>query len=300
MNTQNKKLFISAVLSAALGIIGALLLAFGGAYEFDAPFGYFQTGSLYSVCLYAVLALGVILGLYLWISERKTAAGARLLPSCGAVPVISAVCGAAVLLSTVYDFLDKAGRQPEQYAAVTYISWIFSIIAAISLFCTAFSGKKEPTALPCLLSFFPPLYFASLVLTDYFDRSVAVNSPVKVIIQITFIAFMLMLTAEAGINLGRAKVYPRYLFTLCAATVLGGAAGIGGLVLHFCKISFPISLMDSVLFTLFALYSAVRLFCTPAYYTVPAASVSEKESEKSAGEVMKEAIMESLEGQEEE
>ena len=58
----------------------------------------------------------------------------------------------------------------------------------------------------------------------------ALNSPVKVIYQLMYIAFMLLFTAQTGLLLGKGAIFPRYVFCLIAAAVLAGSVSISALL----------------------------------------------------------------------
>lgn len=267
MKATNKSLLCISVISIVLAVMGGVLMFFGGANDFDAAFGYFKTGSVYAAALYAVLAAGAVAGIIAWVINRKAVPQSRALPRTAAMPVFAVICGSAIAASAVSDAVSYMNSAPDDLAVIRYISWALAVPAAISVFLFGIGGKKEPNALSCLLGFFTPLYFASKVLADYFDRTTAVNSPVKIICQITFLAFMLLFTAEEGLSLGRKNIYPRYLFTLCAATVLGCAAGLGGFILYAAGYDFPVSLENSFLCLCTALYAAARLISCRSFPT---------------------------------
>lgn len=273
---------------SAAALIAALLLAFGGLYDFDAAYGYFSAGSICAIGLYCVLAASAVIGIFNWITERKTCCADRSLPHMKAETVISVFCGTAILISVFMDVIGHMNSAPAEYAIVSYLSWGFGVIAAASLFSTAVMGNREPSSLPCLLAFSPTLFFAAKVLVHYFDRSIAVNSPVTILCQVTFIAFALISTAEAGIMLGRGYLYSRYIFTLCTSAALGIGVGLGSLILYFYGVQFPVSIDTSIIFVLFGIYSLIRLFAIKSYSVISAeefeAALKEKDDNESKEE----------------
>lgn len=257
---SNKSLLYFAAADIAFSVLASAMLFLGGKNEFQPEYGYFVNGSVFSVALYLAVCAGCVLGAVIWALCRKQRAPGRILPSLAAMPALSVLCAAAILAITVSDILFSGTETVDKFVIIRYISRILSVPAAAALLMSAFTGKKAPSALGCLLGFFTPLFFASKVLVDYFNHTTAVNSPVKILCQITYLSFMLLFTAEEGISLGRSKIYPRYLFTLFASAVLGISAGAGGLLLSVFGVSFPVSPEDSVLFLCTALYAAGRLF----------------------------------------
>lgn len=257
---KSKLIFCIAVICTALVLAGAALLFICTDAGFDADLGYFNADNVYVYVLYAVLAAGVVAGIVLWIAERKQVPVNRALPGSAVVSVMAVLCGIGMIASSVPGFAAKFGTAPEEYDVISYVSYGLSVLAAVSLFITAARGRKEATAPVCVMAFFPALFFASKVLVEYFDRDVAVNSPVKILTQIVFISFMLMFTAEAGLILGRGQIYSRYLFVLSASAVLGGAAGLGALILAGVGIGYPVFEEMSLLMFVTALYAAGRLY----------------------------------------
>ncbi len=282
MKQKSKFTTFIAVLCLLLASAGAALLYLCGKNHFDAGLGYFNPGSGIVTALYGVLALGIIAGILIWLESKPNASAVRALPSSICTPAFSVLCGAAVLYFTVTDLLYVTATAADEYIIVTYISWVLAIPCAAWLLLSAgdSGAGREPRVLQCFLGFFPPLYFASLVLVDYFDRTVAVNSPVKVIFQITFISFMLMFTAEAGLSLGRGTIFPRYQFILCCAAVFGGTLGIGGLILYAVSCPFPVSLKTSVLCIAGTVYALGRLFAAASQETVPRSALPAKRVEE--------------------
>ena len=105
-----------------------------------------------------------------------------------------------------------------------------AFLAAVSLIVTSFSKKDAATTpIVSLLSFAPVIYCAISVLYLYFDQAVAVNSPAKLICQLTYLSFMLVFCAETGLSLGRGNLYSRYLFALCCGVAIGGAGAVSAL-----------------------------------------------------------------------
>lgn len=260
MKTKNSFIFITAVVCAVLMLCGAFLMFFGISRDFDITLGYFTKGSVFAGFLYAVLALGAFGGVACYVKHRKTHIDA-LLPDGSAGAVLSCLFAVGVIFFTALDIADLTLSAPTQYATISYISWILAIPTAAGAILRTLTGTNAPTGALSVTGFFTPLYFASLILTDYFDHSQAINSPVKIIYQIALISFMLMFTAEEGLLLGRKQLYPRYLFTLCCSTVIGGVFGLGGIALCAMGVPSPVSVEAALLCFCTAVYGAGRLCC---------------------------------------
>ena len=95
----------------------------------------------------------------------------------------------------------------------------------------------------------------------YLDETVALNSPVKVIYQLMYIAFMLLFTAQTGLLLGKGAIFPRYVFCLIAAAVLAGSVSISALLCAVAGVQGHTLSPAQILFSLAgSIYALCQLF----------------------------------------
>lgn len=229
---RNKKIQIYCLFAASLilGIFGAVCLYLAVLGEYNDAMGYFNKESIYAPAAYICMAAGPIFGALSWVIFRKQEAQDRALPCGIAEKIASFVCAALILFSVASDISGRLNAAAPQFDAKTVLFIAVAVIAAISLVVSSFAKKDAPaTPMVSLLSFAPVIYCALCVLYLYFDQAVAVNSPAKFICQLTYLSFMLMFCAEAGLSLGRGKLYPRYIFALCCAVAIGGAGAVSSL-----------------------------------------------------------------------
>ena len=226
---RNEKLKIYCLWAASLilGVFGAVCLFIAIKGEYDNALGYFSADSVFSLAVYCCLAAGAVFGAAGYVFFKKHSAPDRALPGGAFVVIASCVSAALILFSTVYEVMLYAMDGAESVHAVVLASWVLGVLCALSLICTALFAKSGTVkAWISLLSFAPALYCASQVLILYFDQSVAVNSPIKIICQLSYIAVMLVFCTETGLSLGKGKIFARYIFSLCAAVTICGVCAL--------------------------------------------------------------------------
>ncbi len=232
---RNKKIqiYCLAAASVLIGVFGAVCLFLAVAGEYNDAMGYFNTDSLFAPVLYCCLCAGPLLGGVGWFLFRKHSAPDEALPCGISVKIASCLCAAIIFMVIAFEIYGFAGRPASAILKIEMISWVFAVLCSASLIVGGFLSKSGAPVKPfvSLLSFAPALFCAVEVLLLYFDQSVAVNSPVKFICQLSYISYMLVFCAEAGLSLGRGKIYSRYLFALISAATVGGACSLAAVVL---------------------------------------------------------------------
>lgn len=221
--TQIYCLFLAALF---LGLFGAICLYIGIATEYNDAMGHFDVGSIFAPVVYCAITAGPVLGIVGWIVFRKHVAPDRALPRSIATKATAVFAAVSVLVVAVVDTFSASSVGP-----INVFSLATAVFAAGSFVCDEFfvNGKKND-AWRSLLSFSTTLYCASRVLILYFDQTVAVNSSVKLICQLSYLAFMLVCTARTGITLGRGHLLPRYIFALSCAMAAGGVCAVAATV----------------------------------------------------------------------
>ena len=268
--TKINQIYILCAFCAALALFGAFCLYFGVKSEYNPALGYFDKGSVFAAAVYLSLALGAAAGIVSWVLFARLKCADKPIPQKNVLTVISCVLiSAGIAADCIEDAVEFFGAVSVKYSYMHYLMWILGAAAAVLMLVCAVPGKSN-NPVHSLGYFAAPLFLASKILIIYFDRSVAVNSPAKMISQFSLICFMLMFTAETGISLGRGNIFPRWLGTLCISTAVGGVGGIGSLALCLAGINFPgITLCDAAMMTAFALYAFLRLISVPAMEVLP-------------------------------
>lgn len=232
METNKKTSLVYIACSAVfLALLGAFLMLLALASDFTPSLGYFNNGSVKAALLYAVLAAGVALGVFAWIFLRRIRLSDPALPMPIYTKAASMLLLAALLWHTGDDLLGimrTAAGVP--YWGLVLLSDLLALLFIVSLVCDMGPDKVRGGSLAAFSGFFPPFYAAAQLFLLYFDETIATNSPIKIIYQLMYIAFMLLFTAQTGLSLGRKTIFPRYVFTLICSISLGGTVSVSALL----------------------------------------------------------------------
>ncbi len=259
MNNNKKMLIlISAIIALAIAAVGGILLILAVCGEYDIDVGHFAADAVYAPFAYGALGAGVVLALVLAFLSGKS----RIMhgKNAGAFLSFASVFAAILLIaSVVFSFVDRSTVVEEGYNTFVYAAVAFGIGGAVALFMFALSGSYR-TKLAKVLSFCLPLYFVMRTLILYFDKTVAINSSVKIITQLAFVAFALFAIFDAGVYVGREKILPRYLFGCVCAQTVGGSVSIAALVSQFTVAgSFELSVVDTCMLLAFFLLVCAKM-----------------------------------------
>ena len=211
-----------------LAFLGAFLMFIALSKDFSPPLGYFSKDSLSAALLYAVLACGVLLGIFSWIYFRRS----KQIVVSNAAPLYTQVAGgfliAALLWCTGEDLMHMHRTSP--YWGLILFADLLALFFIVFLGCSMGSQSLRSGPLSAFSSFFPPLYAVTQLFLLYFDETVATNSPIKIIYQLMYIAFMLAFTAQAGLLLEHTSIFPRYIFSFICSAVFGGVVSVSALL----------------------------------------------------------------------
>lgn len=248
----NARLWAVLVLFAALA--AAVLRTAAILFSYDAEIGYFARGTALPVLADVTCIVGTVaaIGFAFFCRPRCRAiynAGAR-----ASAPVYFATAYAAfVMLGTFMHELwrclsertaasnfEKAAAVDNAYTArslriqgvLIIIGIIASAVSAVYFFCRL-SGKgwREWYV---ILGFAPGMRGVAGMATIYFDMTVEMNSPNKMLLQLALISVMLYFLLELRMLLGEKKARPRaYAAVGLAATVLTAAASVSLIAAYF-------------------------------------------------------------------
>ncbi len=227
---RNKKTSLIYMICAAtlLAFLGAFFMFIALSKDFSPSLGYFEKGSLSAILLYAVLACGVLLGFFSWIFFRSS----KQITVRNAATVYTKTAEgfliAALLWCTGEDLVHIHRTLP--YWGLILFADLLALFFILFLGCSIGPESLRSGPLAAFSSFFPPLYAVTQLFLLYFDETVATNSPIKIIYQLMYIAFMLAFTAQTGLLLGHKSILPRYIFALICSAVLGGIVSVSALL----------------------------------------------------------------------
>ena len=254
-------LFAVSILIAVIGAV-SFFLAFGT--EFDASICHFERNSVWSVVMYVALGAGALCAAAAWIlNAKKRAAEDGTIGNALSHIIAYGLCSLEVFVDTIADlvkFFMRVSENPTASGTMHYFIWILGFIGGTCILIGALPGRYDAPQ-RALAGFAAPIFLAAKVLAIYFDSTIAVNSPIKLVMMLSLLAFMLMMTSESGISIGRSQIFPRRMFTLCASLSIGGAAGLGMLALVIGGKAVPsINAFDAVMYLSFAVFAGIKLF----------------------------------------
>jgi hypothetical protein len=231
--------------------------------QFDAEVGYFNDSwlSVASRASYFIAVLCFAAGAWI-LPKKSTVSGLTSLYHTVAAYLLALVlAGFAVGVAILW-------RESKEESSLLTMA-AAALVSAVYFAVTA--SRKERIADGLALMGFVPVLWAVLAIGEtYVDPFTTINSPLKLALQMGFIGFMLLMTAELRFRLG--KPYPRRAICLYAAaafvclvgsvpTLVGLAAGVK---------------MDS----LYPLYAAALLAAgVYAFLSFPRTSPAEPEAE---------------------
>ena len=258
MNNSKKMLvLVSAIVALVLAAVGAAMIFMAVSGEYDASIGHFAANSVFAPIAYGVMGAGVVLAIVLAFLMR----GSRVLhgKNAGAFLSFASVFAAILMIASVaFSFFDSSVSIEASYNTFVYFEVLFGVGGAVALFVFALAGSYR-TNVAKALSFCLPLYFVMRTLILYFDKTVAINSPVKVITQLAFVVFALFSAFDAGVYVGKEKILPRYLFGCISAISVGGTVSVAALVSQFSvEGCFELSVVDTCMLLAFFLFVCAK------------------------------------------
>ena len=210
--------FVTFGLTAITVAVRTAILCF----TFDHALGY-HAGGIFSTLLYILIALGFLSAVaYVAVAGKATKQQLRgFAPTPGSASIPTYVCSLAVAASFVIALTWEI--LTGDWMTSSFLAKCIGALLAILYFSLP---KKENVR---LLGMGPHLYLVLALISEYFDWSVPMNSPIKLMNQAATVCVLLMLCDEL-LSLG-GKARPLYS-TVCVsiAILLGLTSGIPVLV----------------------------------------------------------------------
>lgn len=256
MEKSKKILKIYTAVFVVLTLLG-LVLRFAALYtEYDADIGYYKTGALLPMLFHALCFVAFVIALSLIpLLPKKTLPTA--LPcntAVRAVAVIQLVITLGMAVYLIYPAFSGAAR-------VSAVSIVCVIAALFSLvyFALVISGKAVSEKKGSVLFGYALIIYVLMILANsYFDFFTTMNSPNKIILQVSLMSIMVALLFEfrsiLGISLARGyAAFTLYVMFITAVTSIPGIVlFIGGV---FTK---PVYFASSFVILGFLIYFKVR------------------------------------------
>ncbi|MBR6650483.1 MAG: hypothetical protein IKL36_03640 [Clostridia bacterium] len=265
MNSKKMLVPVMAIVSVCLAALGFAFLLIAALTEYDVSIGHFENKAIFATLAYAVCIIGVIAAAVCAFLVR----GNRISRGKNAgifLSFTSALSAILMLACVVLTFVDNIIAQEAaipgtamNMGMVHYLSMLTGVLGGAALVLFVFYGSYR-TNISQILSFCIPVYFVFETLIQYFDKTTAINSPLKILVQLAFVSYAVFTTFDAGVYIGKEKILPRYVFSCMAAVVIGGSVSLATLVCQFVSPqSFGISVVESCLACSLFLLAAAKL-----------------------------------------
>ena len=253
------KVFRYYLLAMPIGaVLGTVLQTIAMMVSYEGKIGVYRADSVMGTVAGWVLFVlsAVLLGGCLTL-PRSFSRDLRAIPDCtGAPSFLAAMGGCAMIAFTALSFIDT--KDGSTITSLLLLQLLISIPGGLYLIFAAMNRQQGKVL--TALSFFPTLWLALSLMRLFFDRSSAINNPMKILLQLSLAAIMLSFMAEARIRVG--KYAARFLVGISAvATVLGVSSAVsmmiyrlnGGYLLNS-------EIMTAVIELILSLYLATRLY----------------------------------------
>lgn len=222
--------------------------------SYDAEIGYFSRGAILPVLADVACIAGTALALCFAVICRPRGNAVYKIGARDSAPVYFATAYAAFVMlgtfmhelwrciseDTAAYYFEKAAAVDNAYTArslriqgvLIIIGIIASAVSALYFFCRL--GGKGWREWYVILGFAPGVRGVSGMATIYFDMTVEMNSPNKMLLQLALISVMIYFLLELRMLLGGKKARPRsYASVGLAATVLTAAASVSLIAAYF-------------------------------------------------------------------
>lgn len=252
----HRQIMLAVIITAVTAVVAALAHTAVLLFSYDSSLGVYIYNGYSPVMFIARTVIGLAAVIIAAVSVPSGACGIERVPVCGtAEAFFAAMAGAAIFAYSVMNCIAAIieiirNLPPNSSISViisailsntTAVLWIImtllSIPTAAYLIISAVTKTEEKPALTAL-GFFPVLWTAVCLLRIYFDRTSAINNPVKIFSQMALAAVMLFFLSELRIRVGK-PVLRVYLAFSGAAAMLGFSysvsliaaylSGVGGL-----------------------------------------------------------------------
>lgn len=227
--------YSKGLLTLACGVTcaGAISRTLAYLFCYDAGIGYLRKGNAFSIIWALVLSLTVLLAAAVAIFGRHRLAINSSRPhACTVTAKSSAIISmAACLLGALYFILKLTGGDTRILVLAGAITCVIAIYHYVTL---ASCGYARQTL--CLLTgYVVPIAFALMIADMYFEMTVTLNNPDKVMFICSFMLFMVVQLFELRFIIGRALPALYVAFSILAVTV-GAAASVPFVVAVFCNV----------------------------------------------------------------
>lgn len=270
----HRQIMLAVIITAVTAVVAALAHTAVLLFSYDSSLGVYIYNGYSPVMFIAGTVIGLAAVIIAAVSVPSGACGIERVPVCGtAEAFFAAMAGAAIFAYSVMNCIAAIieiirNLPPNSSISViisailsntTAVLWIImtllSIPTAAYLIISALTKTEEKPALTAL-GFFPVLWTAVCLLRIYFDRTSAINNPVKIFSQMALAAVMLFFLSELRIRVGK-PVLRVYLAFSGAAAMLGFSYSVSLIAAYLSGVG---ELSGDVLLAVVILLCAVYAF----------------------------------------
>ncbi len=223
MNENKKIARLYVFLTAIIAVVAVMFQYILYENYFEPDIGVYIHGAKTPGAFYIFIFIAVILMATPALIFRKDLLSNELKRGTFLTAVTSLLSAGAIAFVSVSFFMDKNKFSVIIDTTLNTVDKlktacaIVGVLVAFYYFAVAFSGKSKSNFIT-FLSFFPVIWTLLFLMCLYFDRSGVINSPVKVLRQVSLIVFMLYSLFESRASLGKSK--PIIYFILSNLTVI--------------------------------------------------------------------------------
>ncbi len=261
-NINRTKSTIFFALAISLALVAAAFLSLAVITEYESILGHFMHGAMFAPAVYVTCGMAFVCGIVSWALLRRTEIDCEA--RAGIFPCFTHALAAFMAVAAIaFEYLAVPAAQEAADGSANLISiayYVFAVGTCAAFLMYGFSGAYKSTAAK-LLSFCPVIYCAVKTLMLYFDKTVAVNSPLKIMCQLAYVSLMLMLVYDSGLAIGKEKTFGKSYMCTLWAVVISGAVSLSSVVAHIMNVkSFELSLAETCLLTAFFLTALAKLW----------------------------------------
>ncbi len=211
-------LFFFAAIFAAIAIcIQGIAVVLG----YDPAMQVYKTNSILGTISAIVIFAEIVIFTLMTVMMLKGGKRLSALPQASDTSAfLSSAAGCMIIVSSVLLFFESQGYVGTA-SNVTLWMTIVSIPSGMYFILSTFKNKNEQ--LLSYLGFFPVIWTALCLLRIYFDVGAAINDPLRILFQLSFVAIILALLFELKVRVGKNGTIPLIIFS-GIAIILGSAS----------------------------------------------------------------------------
>lgn len=234
MNKKKNLINLYLILTLLFTIIGTLAQTLTLFFAYDARMGVYQADtSLGTITAWGLTVLVLILSSALVVLPKEDTASP--IPLCNnPLAFLSAMSGGAAICTSLLMAFD-ARTTAGSLQTLSILLAIFSLPAGVYLILSAITRRTDDKRLT-ILGFFPVIWLAMCLIRIYFDRTSAINDPLKILLQISLAAIMLYFLTELRARVGKPGYRTHYVIGMISV-LLGAASSVSMLALRLNGVS---------------------------------------------------------------